>query len=64
MATFWGAWKPEERHTPHSQQRYQPDGEALPADQVAEFIAWIVASPSSLVLNQVRVTPLHERGWP
>jgi NAD(P)-dependent dehydrogenase (short-subunit alcohol dehydrogenase family) len=64
MATSWGVWKPEERQTPHGQQEAQPEDEALPADRVAELIAWIVTAPSSLVLNQVTVTPLHERGWP
>ena len=28
------------------------------------LLSWIVAAPSGLVLNQVTVTPLQERGWP
>jgi NADP-dependent 3-hydroxy acid dehydrogenase YdfG len=49
---------------PNSERADQPEDQALPADQVAELIAWIVAAPGGLVLNQVTVTPLHERGWP
>ncbi len=64
MATSWGVWDPEERQTGDGKQRSSSDGEAIPADQVADLVSWIVAAPSGLVLDQVTVTPLHERGWP
>ena len=64
MATSWGVWNPEERRTADGEQHDPPEGEAVPADQVADLVSWIVAAPSGLVLNQVTVTPLHERGWP
>ena len=64
MATSWGAWDPQERQAGGAEQQDKPESEALPADQVAELIAWIVTAPSGLVLNQVTVTPLHEQGWP
>jgi Short-chain alcohol dehydrogenase of unknown specificity len=63
MATSWGAWDSRERAMHHEQDQ-KSDDEALPADQVAELIAWIIAAPPGLVLNQVTVTPLQEQGWP
>ena len=62
MATSWGAWDPSERERADRPQ--QADDQALPPDQVADLIAWIVTAPAGLVLNQVTVTPLHEKGWP
>jgi NAD(P)-dependent dehydrogenase (short-subunit alcohol dehydrogenase family) len=64
MATSWGMWEPEERRTGDGEREAKQEGEALPADQVAELIAWIVSAPGNLVLNQVTVTPLLEQGWP
>jgi NAD(P)-dependent dehydrogenase (short-subunit alcohol dehydrogenase family) len=64
MATSWGVWDPQGRHAGAPERGETPESEALPADQVADLIAWIVAAPPGLVLNQVTVTPLHERGWP
>lgn len=64
MATSWGAWDPEERRTAGSAQPGDPNGEGLPAEQVADLIAWIVAAPKEMVLNQVTITPLDEQGWP
>ena len=64
MATSWGVWDPEDRRAGAGQDSFLPDGEILPADQVADLVSWIVAAPSGLVLNQVTVTPLQERGWP
>jgi NAD(P)-dependent dehydrogenase (short-subunit alcohol dehydrogenase family) len=49
MATSWGVWNPEERHPADAEHADQPEDQALPADQVAELIAWIVASPVDLV---------------
>ncbi|TQN42865.1 NADP-dependent 3-hydroxy acid dehydrogenase YdfG [Blastococcus colisei] len=64
MATSWGAWDAEERRAADGAQAQQPDVDALPADQIAELIAWIIAAPKGLVLDQVTVTPLNEKGWP
>ena len=64
MATSWGVWDPEERRPAAAHPPDQPEDEALPADHVADLVAWIVAAPSGLVVNQVTVTPLHEKGWP
>ena len=64
MATSWGAWSPDDRDGSGAQPADRPADEALPPDQVADLIAWIVAAPGGLVLNQVTVTPLHEQGWP
>lgn len=64
MATSWGVWNSEERHPAATEHADRQEDHALPADQVAKLIVWIVAAPGGLVLNQVTVTPLHERGWP
>lgn len=65
MATSWGVWDPADRSlddaTPVSARGVD---ESLPPEQVADLIAWIVAAPPGLVLNQVTVTPLLEQGWP
>lgn len=60
MDTSWGLWSPGERVS--GQPAGPPD--ALPAEQVADLIAWMVAAPPGLVLNEVTVTPLLEQGWP
>jgi NADP-dependent 3-hydroxy acid dehydrogenase YdfG len=62
MATSWGVWTPEERESQDRPASLPED--ALPAGDVAELIAWLVNSPSHLVLNEVTITPLHEQGWP
>ncbi|WP_166535340.1 SDR family oxidoreductase [Blastococcus xanthinilyticus] len=64
MATSWGAWDPAARRTADQGARPQPGSDALGPGQVADLIAWIVAAPGNLVLDQVTVTPLHEQGWP
>lgn len=66
MATSWGIWNAEQRLTADSvtEQPVKPESEALPPGQVAALIAWILAAPSGLVVNQVTVTPLQEGGWP
>jgi NADP-dependent 3-hydroxy acid dehydrogenase YdfG len=45
-------------------QRVQPRQEALAPDEVAELFVWIASSPAHLVLNEVTITPLAEKGWP
>ncbi|WP_448615095.1 SDR family oxidoreductase [Modestobacter sp. URMC 112] len=61
MDTSWGVWSPEDRRdgaTP------TVPADALAPEQVARLIAWIAAAPLDVVLNEVTVTPLLERGWP
>lgn len=58
MDTSWGVWSPEDRGAAPSTE----SSDALPPQQVADLIAWIVAAPSDLVLNEVTVTPLREQG--
>lgn len=64
MATSWGAWNPEERRAADTAPAPDRDAGALPAEQVAGLIAWLVAAPPSLVLNEVTLTPLNEQAWP
>lgn len=62
MDTSWGAWSPEDRTD--SPPKTPTTSEALPAEQVAQLITWIVSAPPGMVLNEVTVTPLLEQGWP
>jgi NAD(P)-dependent dehydrogenase (short-subunit alcohol dehydrogenase family) len=62
MRTAWGAWGPDARGA--GEASAAQSAEALPPEEVAELIAWMAAAPSELVLNEVVVTPLLERGWP
>lgn len=61
MDTSWGVWSSDDRGAA-ARSTVPPD--ALPPEQVADLIAWIVAAPPDLVLNEVTVTPLREQGWP
>jgi NADP-dependent 3-hydroxy acid dehydrogenase YdfG len=61
MATQWGVWDPAQRGNVEQQAA---SAEALPAADVAEFIAWLVQAPAHLVVTDAVVAPLHERGWP
>jgi NAD(P)-dependent dehydrogenase (short-subunit alcohol dehydrogenase family) len=61
MDTSWGAWQPEDRD---NEDGKVPTAAALPAEHVAELIAWIAQAPPDMVLNEVTVTPLLEAGWP
>jgi NAD(P)-dependent dehydrogenase (short-subunit alcohol dehydrogenase family) len=58
MATNWGAFSPEERGGVDAEPQ-APD-EALPAEQVAAFVAWYAASPPGFVLTEGIITPLQE----
>lgn len=60
MDTSWGIWAPEDRGsgTP------TVPADSLAPEQVADLIRWIATAPADLVLNEVTVTPLLERGWP
>jgi NAD(P)-dependent dehydrogenase (short-subunit alcohol dehydrogenase family) len=61
MDTHWGHWSPADRQTPG---RATEPAEALPPADVAGLITWICTAPPDVVLNEVTVTPLLERGWP
>jgi NAD(P)-dependent dehydrogenase (short-subunit alcohol dehydrogenase family) len=60
MATHWGTWNPEDRDQPN------PAGpvDALPAEDVADYIAWLVCAPAHLVVTEAVIAPIRERGWP
>jgi len=62
MDTQWGAWSPDDRDQGTSAAA--PANESLPPGHVADLIAWIAQSPREMVLNEVTVTPLLEKGWP
>lgn len=61
MDTQWGAWTPDDRD---HETAAAPANESLPPGLVADLIAWIAQSPREMVLNEVTVTPLLEKGWP
>lgn len=61
MDTSWGVWSPEDRA---AGARPTVPADALAPEQVARLITWIAAAPPDVVLNEVTVTPLLERGWP
>jgi NAD(P)-dependent dehydrogenase (short-subunit alcohol dehydrogenase family) len=61
MDTSWGVWSPADRAA--GAQPTVP-ADALAPDEVARLITWIAAAPPDVVLNEVTVTPLLERGWP
>lgn len=58
MATNWGAWSPEERHNKGDTDA--PPEKVLPPEQVADFIAWYVASPPNFVLTEGIILPIGE----
>src|SRR6266700_509430 len=60
MATNWGVWSADERPGAASSP---VSTDALPPGDVAALIAWIASAPPEVVLNEVIVTPLQERGW-
>ena len=60
MATHWGTWRPGDRDQP---RRAAPQ-DALPPDDVADYIAWLVRAPTHLIVTEAVITPLRETGWP
>lgn len=60
MATHWGTFDPSAR----SDRPTVAPEEALPAVDVADYIAWVVAAPAHLVVTEAIVAPLRERRWP
>ena len=62
MATSWGVWSPAERE--RAQEERPPARTALPPQEVAALVVWLVAAPAELVVNEAIVSPLEEQGWP
>lgn len=62
MATNWGVWSPTDRPGPAAQAP-EPT-RALPPEDVAALIVWIVSAPPEVVLAEAIVAPLEETGWP
>ena len=62
MATDWGKWSAEERAG--ALREPQSPTKALPPEEVAALIVWMVTAPAELVLNEAVVSPLEEEGWP
>ena len=60
MATHWGTWSPADRDRP----RHTAPEDALPPEDVASYIAWLVLAPAHLVVTEAVVAPIRERGWP
>ncbi len=60
MATHWGTWDPADRDQP---SRASP-ADALPPQDVADYIAWPVCAPAHMIITEAVVAPIHERGWP
>jgi NAD(P)-dependent dehydrogenase (short-subunit alcohol dehydrogenase family) len=60
MATHWGTWNPADRDQP---SQAAPE-DALPPEDVADYIAWLVCAPSHLIVTEAVVAPIRERGWP
>lgn len=60
MATHWGSWSPAARDQP---RRAAPE-DALPPEDVAGYIAWLVCAPTHLIVTEAVIAPIRERGWP
>jgi 3-oxoacyl-[acyl-carrier protein] reductase len=58
MATSWGAFSPEERREGGGEEA--PPTRALPPEEVADLIAWLVAAPREFVLTEGIVLPIEE----
>jgi len=60
MATHWGTWDAADRDQP---RRAAPE-DALPPEDVAGYIGWLVCAPPHLIVTEAVVAPIRERGWP
>jgi NAD(P)-dependent dehydrogenase (short-subunit alcohol dehydrogenase family) len=58
MATNWGAFSPDERR--QREQDEAPATRALRPERVADFIAWLAASPPEFVLTEGILLPIEE----
>jgi len=61
MATHWGTWDPADRDQP---RRAAAPEDALPPEDVADYIAWLACAPAHLIVTEAVVAPIRERGWP
>jgi NAD(P)-dependent dehydrogenase (short-subunit alcohol dehydrogenase family) len=61
MATHWGTWNPVDRDQPVKAAAAE---DALPPEDVADYIAWLVGAPAHLIVTEAVVAPIRERGWP
>ena len=60
MATHWGTWNPADRDQP---SRAAPE-DALPPEDVADYIAWLVCAPAHVIVTEAVIVPIRELGWP
>jgi NADP-dependent 3-hydroxy acid dehydrogenase YdfG len=60
MATHCGTWSSADRDQP----RQTAPEDALPPQDVADYIAWLVCGPAHLIVTEAVVAPIRERGWP
>jgi NAD(P)-dependent dehydrogenase (short-subunit alcohol dehydrogenase family) len=60
MTTHWGTWNPADRDQP---SRAAPE-DALPPEDVAGYIGWLVSAPAHMIVTEAVVAPIRERGWP
>jgi NAD(P)-dependent dehydrogenase (short-subunit alcohol dehydrogenase family) len=44
-------------------RRAAPD-DALPPEDAAGYISWLVCAPAHLIVTEAVVAPIRERGWP
>jgi NAD(P)-dependent dehydrogenase (short-subunit alcohol dehydrogenase family) len=60
MATHWGTWNAADRDQP---RRAAPE-DALPPEDVAGYIGWLVRAPAHVIVTEAVIAPIRERGWP
>jgi NAD(P)-dependent dehydrogenase (short-subunit alcohol dehydrogenase family) len=60
MATHWDMWNAADRDLP---RRAAPE-DALPPEDVAGYIGWLVRAPAHVIVTEAVIAPIRERGWP
>jgi NAD(P)-dependent dehydrogenase (short-subunit alcohol dehydrogenase family) len=60
MATHWGTWSAADRDQPR-RAAYE---DALPPEDVAGYIGWLVCAPAHVIVTEAVIAPIRERGWP